>query len=53
MFDFVSHNLLIKKLVLYDTSEARGKWINNPVSDGRGCPWRREHRREREARVEL
>lgn len=47
MFDFVSHNLLIKKLLLYDISEACGKWIKNPISDGRGCPWRREHGRER------
>lgn len=34
MFDFVSHNLLIKKLVLYDIREARGKWIKDPISDG-------------------
>lgn len=48
MFDFVSHNFLIKKLVLYDIVEARGKWIKNPISDGRDCPWRREPWREGE-----
>lgn len=30
-FDFVSHNLLIKKLALCDISGARGKWINNQL----------------------
>lgn len=48
MFDFVSHNLVIKKLLLYDISEVRGKWIKNPVSGGAHGGENRERERERE-----
>lgn len=33
-FDFVSRNLLIKKLALYDISRARVKWIKQQLSGG-------------------
>lgn len=43
MFDFVSHSLLIKKLVLYSISKAHVKPIKNQLSGSyseRSCQWR-------------
>lgn len=56
MFDFVSHNLLIKKLALYDISKAHVKWIKNQLSDGSlemGCQWRTITEQGREADMVL